>query len=144
MLGVVGGSLYAVMMVSALAVSWRRYARVRSNGNLLNAALLTWLVLLSTTESTPLEPNQPTILVYAAVIRMCLTEDSVNGADTSEDDDILQGIPKPAVLAAFTGGRPHVPLPGHPALQRAAQISAPSATVLAAYTARSFPSSRRG
>ncbi len=143
-LGVVGGSLYTVMMVSALVVSWRRYARVRSNGNLLNAALLTWLVLLSTTESTPLEPNQPTILVYAAVIRMCLTEDSVDGADTPEDDDILQGIPRPAVLADFATVRPRATLPGHAAFQRTAQVPASAAAMLATGSARLLPSSRRG
>ncbi len=154
-LGVVGGSLYAVMMVSALAVSWRRYARVRSNGNLLNAALLTWLVLLSTTESTPLEPNQPTILVYVAVIRMCLTQDSLDEADTSEDEHIIQGIPQPtATVPANAGGL--VFAPAATAANTAARTTTlwpclqthfrpeTGSPLLAARTARSSPGGRRG
>ena len=122
-LGVLGGSLYTVMMISALVVSWRRYLRVRSNGNLLNAALLTWLVLLSTTESTPLEPHQPTILVYAAVIRMCLTEDSQDMADAREEEDIIEGLPHPVSFAGAESA-------AHPRFARKGPLAIPPVTVL--------------
>lgn len=95
-LGVIGGALYTVMMVSALVVAWGRYRRERSSSNLLNAMLLTWLVLLNTSESAPLDPHMPTIMVYAAVLRMCLREGSVNTADPVPDRPIVEGLPTPA------------------------------------------------
>lgn len=117
-LGVIGGALYFAMMVSALVVSWRRYLHLRSSTNLLNAMLLTWLVLLSSSESTPLEPHMPTLLVYIAVVRMCLREGSVDTSDPDPDRPIVEGLDVPVLLAAPPAGTqatavPHVPSLGH-------------------------------
>lgn len=108
-LGVLGGALYFAVMVSALVVSWRRYLHLRSSTNLLNAMLLTWLVLLSSSESTPLEPHMPTVLVYIAVVRMCLRENSVDTSDPNPDRPIVEGLdppefldPSPSTTAATT------------------------------------------
>ncbi|GAA3755257.1 O-antigen ligase family protein [Terriglobus aquaticus] len=101
-LGVVGGALYLAIMVSALVVAWRRYLHLRSSSNLLNAMLLTWLVLLSSSESAPLDPHMPTMLVYIAVFRMCLREGSVDMADPEPDRPIVEGID----AATFTVTQP--------------------------------------
>lgn len=111
-LGIIGGSLYLVIMVSALVVAWRRYRRIPSSGNLLNAMLLTWLVLLNTSESAPLDPHMPTILVYAAVLRMCLREGSVDTADPVPDRHIVEGLAPPTSLPP-PSHRPQTPLQLH-------------------------------
>lgn len=94
--GVIGGALYLVIMVSALVIAWRRYRAARSAENLFSALLLTWIVLLSTAESAPLEPHLPTLLAYATVLRMCVRQ----GSEAEQDDadaPIVQGLPERAV-----------------------------------------------
>ena len=116
-LGVVGGALYLIIMVSALVMAWRRYLHLRSSTNLLNAMLLAWLVLLSLSESAPLEPHMPTILVYVTALRMCLREGSVDTSDPITDRPIVEGLDAtPALNIAqppTTQPVPHAPPLGH-------------------------------
>ncbi len=73
-LGWPGGLLYTATVLCAVSVAWRRYRRAYTPADLLNALLLTWMALLSTAESTPLEPHLPTLMAYVALVRMCLRQ----------------------------------------------------------------------
>lgn len=94
-LGVVGALLYAGMMLGALAESWRRYRRRGTETDLLPAMLLTWIVMISMSESAPLDPYLPSMLAYIAVVKMCLVE----GSEAESDDAlgpraIVSGLPR--------------------------------------------------
>ncbi len=91
-LGWPGGIFYAAILLSAVAMAWHRYRHGRTPADLLNALLLTWMALLSTSESTPLEPHLPTLMAYIALVRMCLAQPEPN-ADSSGDEPILEGLP---------------------------------------------------
>jgi exopolysaccharide production protein ExoQ len=73
-LGVFGALLYAAMVWSAVVVAWRRYFADNSAGSLLAAVLLTWLALEGLAESVPLDPYLPTLLAYACIAKMCMTD----------------------------------------------------------------------
>ncbi|SEF98280.1 O-antigen ligase [Bryocella elongata] len=93
-LGVVGALLYAGMMVGALVIAWKRYRRTRSESDMLPAVLLTWLVLTSLAESTPLDPYLPSMFVYISVVKMCMREGSEAESDLGlGPKDIIGGIP---------------------------------------------------
>jgi exopolysaccharide production protein ExoQ len=75
-LGVFGAALYAAMVWSAVVLAWRRYRADSSAGILFAAVLLTWLALEGLAESVPLDPYLPTLLAYACIAKMCMTESS--------------------------------------------------------------------
>ncbi len=109
-LGWPGGVLYAAILLSAVAIAWHRYRRQRTPADLLNALLLTWMALLSTAESTPLEPHLPTLLAYVALIRMCRTQPAP-GDDGTGDAPIVEGLHLPAATSVEPqqAQSPHLP-----------------------------------
>ena len=90
-LGVLGAALYAVMVLSAVVIAWRRYWHESSAGNLLAAVLLTWLALEGVAESVPLDPYLPTLLAYACIAKMCMVEGSEEGVVEE-----IEAAPEPA------------------------------------------------
>lgn len=90
-LGVVGCLLYGGMVLSACAVAWRRYRRHPSGDTLMPALLLSWLVLLGTTESIPIAPYLPSLIAYSCVVRMCLPDRAAHGRAGRLDD--IQTMP---------------------------------------------------
>ena len=96
-LGWPGGALFTAILLTGVFLAWHRYRAQRTPANLLNALLLTWMTLLGTAESTPLEPHLPTLMAYIALLRMCLAQPAP-GNDSSGDAPILEGplhIPAP-------------------------------------------------
>jgi len=75
-LGIFGAALYAAMVWSAVVMAWRRYRVDKSADSLFAAVLLTWLALEGLAESVPLDPYLPTLLAYACIAKMCMTETS--------------------------------------------------------------------
>ena len=90
-LGWPGGVLYTGILFAAVVLAWRRYRAGRTPGDLLNALLLTWMAMLSTAESTPLEPHLPTLMAYVALVRMCCTQ-TLPGAESTGDEPILERL----------------------------------------------------
>jgi exopolysaccharide production protein ExoQ len=80
-LGVIGAGLYAGMLFGALVVAWKRYRKTGAGEDLLPALLLSWMALISMTESIPLDPYLPTMLGYACIVKMCLAEGSEKESD---------------------------------------------------------------
>ena len=74
-LGLVGAFLYAAMLLGACATAWRRFYKSRNELALFPALLLTWLALLSLTESIPVAPCLPTLIAYACIVRLCVTDE---------------------------------------------------------------------
>jgi exopolysaccharide production protein ExoQ len=83
-LGWPGGLLYTATVLCAVSIAWRRYRQAYTPADLLNALLLTWMALLSTAESTPLEPHLPTLMAYVALLRMCLRQQPANEQNNGE------------------------------------------------------------
>ena len=75
-LGVIGAFLYACVLVGGCATAWQRYRARPNESSLLPALLLSWLVLLSLTESTPISPYLPTLIAYACIAKLCMQEGS--------------------------------------------------------------------
>lgn len=75
-LGVIGSFLYACTVVGGCFVGWRRFRRYPDEGSLLIALLLTWLALLSLSESIPIAPNLPTLIAYTCLVKLCMAEGS--------------------------------------------------------------------
>jgi exopolysaccharide production protein ExoQ len=92
-LGLVGVLLYAAAVWSGAVVAWRRYRAVPGAAALLPAILLTWLALTGVAESVPLDPYLPTMLAYACLVKMCLTEGSEAESDAGlEAGEIIGGL----------------------------------------------------
>ncbi len=83
------GILFTGILLTAVTLAWQRYRHARTPDDLLNAVLLTWMALLSTAESTPLEPHLPTLMAYIALLRMCLSQQHL---DYAPDDPIVEGL----------------------------------------------------
>ncbi len=75
-LGVVGAALYAFTLIGGCVVGWQRYRHRPSERTLLPPLLLTWLALLSLTESTPISPYLPTLIAYACIVKLAMEESS--------------------------------------------------------------------
>lgn len=95
-LGVAGALLYASVLLGGCISAWRRYLRHRSESNLLPAQLLTWLALLSMTESMPLSPYLPTMIAYSCLVKLCMREGSEADADTALGPGEILGPLPPA------------------------------------------------
>lgn len=90
-LGVVGAALYAFTLMGGCFVAWKRYRHRPSERTLLPPLLLTWLALLSLTESTPISPYLPTLIVYTCIVKLAMEEGS--------DDSVMPEITFGEVLA---------------------------------------------
>jgi exopolysaccharide production protein ExoQ len=73
-LGPVGCLLFTGTLFGACTVAWSRYRRQQGETALFSALLLTWLGLLSLTESVPLAPYLPTLIAYSCVVKMCMQD----------------------------------------------------------------------
>jgi O-antigen ligase len=82
-IGVFGALLYVAMVWSAVFIAWGRYRAGSTATSLLAAVLLTWLAFEGLAESVPLDPYLPTLLAYACIAKMCMTEKSE--AETIEE-----------------------------------------------------------
>lgn len=74
-LGIVGAVLYTGTLVGGCVVGWRRYREQRNETSLLPAMLLTWLALLSLSESIPVAPNLPALIAYTCLLKMGCQDD---------------------------------------------------------------------
>lgn len=86
-LGVVGAALYAFTLLGGCVLGWKRYRRRPSELTLLPPLLLTWLALLSLTESAPISPYLPTLIAYACIVKLAMEE----GSDEAITPAILAG-----------------------------------------------------
>lgn len=75
-LGVVGAALYAFTVIGGGVIGWKRYRHRPSERTLLPPLLLTWLALLSLTESAPVSPYLPTLIAYACIVKLAMEEGS--------------------------------------------------------------------
>ncbi|MES2393044.1 MAG: O-antigen ligase [Acidobacteriota bacterium] len=92
-LGLIGAALYIGMLFGAMVVAWKRYRRSNTEADLLPALLLTWIVLMSLTESIPLDPYLPSMLAYACIVKMCLAEGSEKESDVwLGPEEIVSGL----------------------------------------------------
>ncbi len=94
-LGVIGAVLYGFTLLGACVVAWQRYRRNNVETALLPALLLTWLGLLSLTESAPVSPYLPTLIVYSCIVKLAMEEGSdmsVSGALTASE--VLTVLPR--------------------------------------------------
>ena len=93
-LGIIGSFLYSCTLIGGCAVGWRRFWRRRDESSLLPALLLTWLALLSLTESTPVSPYLPTLIAYSCIVKLAMREGSEAEVDaTSAGNQLLLGLP---------------------------------------------------
>lgn len=93
-LGVIGSFLYASTLIGGCIVAWRRYRRRPDESSLLPALLLTWLVMLSLTESTPVSPYLPTLIAYSCIVKLCMVEGSESESDLRlEAGNIFSPLP---------------------------------------------------
>jgi exopolysaccharide production protein ExoQ len=102
-LGLVGAFLYLCMVLGACWTAWHRALVRNDRSTLVPALFLTWLVLLSFSESIPLAPNLPTLIAYAFVAKMCLAENS-GAADST-------AIAGNSARPRGSGFLPRVPVP---------------------------------
>ena len=79
-LGVVGAALYTSTLIGGCFVAWRRYRQRPSERTLLPPLLLTWLALLSLTESAPISPYLPTLIAYTCLVKLAMEEGSDDSA----------------------------------------------------------------
>ena len=86
-LGLVGCFLYVGMLLGALVVAWKRYKRRQESSALLPAILLSWLALLSLTESIPVAPCLPVLIAYTCVAKMCLTDEAEEHRSRNESGE---------------------------------------------------------
>ncbi len=94
-LGIVGAFLYACMLIGGCAIAWQRFRASPDGSTLLPALLLSWLVLLSLTESTPVSPYLPTLIAYACIAKLCMEEGSEAESDRAlAPGRILTGFPQ--------------------------------------------------
>ena len=98
-LGMVGAGLFTGTILGSCFVAWRRYRRQRTGLTLMPALLVSWLVLLSFTESIPVAPYLPTLLAYSCVLKMCMRENT----QVSEAGRVASSTP--AAFPASTGLR---------------------------------------
>ena len=103
-LGAVGSCLYACVLIGGCVVAWRRFRRSPDESALLPALLLTWLALLSLTESTPISPYLPTLIAYSCIVKLSMVE----GSEAEGDRDLGPG--------AIISGLPSVTRTGPPSL----------------------------
>lgn len=97
-LGVVGAVLYTGTLIGGCVVAWRRFRRRPDESSLLPALLLTWLALLSLTESVPVAPNLPTLIAYSCLVKLCMVEGSETELDLRlPPGRIISGLPLPAL-----------------------------------------------
>ncbi len=89
-LGAVGAVLYAFTVIGGCIIGWKRYRRRPSERTLLPPLLLTWLALLSLTESIPVSPYLPTLIAYACLVKLAMEEGS--------DDAVTPGMALGEVL----------------------------------------------
>ena len=95
-LGVVGSALYTFTLIGGCVVGWKRYKCQPSERSLLPPLLLTWLALLSLTESAPISPYLPTLIAYACIVKLAMepgSDDLVRAELTS--GEVLPVIPRP-------------------------------------------------
>lgn len=100
-LGLVGAALYTFTLIGGCALAWKRYRRKPSERTLLPPLLLTWLALLSLTESAPISPYLPTLIAYACIVKLAMEE----GSDESVAAEIASGEILP-VIPRLKRGRP--------------------------------------
>ena len=95
-LGVVGALLYASTLLGGCLVGWQRYRRNPRGETLLPPLLLTWLAILSVTESTPISPYLPTLIAYSCIVKLVMEENSdcLLSAD-SMAGELLPASPRP-------------------------------------------------
>lgn len=86
-LGVIGSFLYACTLIGGCVVAWKRYRRRPDESSLLPALLLTWLAILSLTESTPISPYLPTLIAYSCIVKLCMAE----GSEAESDAQLAPG-----------------------------------------------------
>ncbi len=86
-LGIVGAFLYACVLVGGCATAWQRFRAGPDESTLLPALLLSWLALLSLTESTPVSPYLPTLIAYACIAKLCMEA----GSEAESDQGLLPG-----------------------------------------------------
>ncbi len=97
-LGLVGAFLYTCTVVSGCVVAWRRYGAHSDESSLLPALLLSWLVLLSLSESIPIAPNLPTLIAYT-----CLRQGAPLSRERSDGaNDLFEAA---EILPMRTGAR---------------------------------------
>ena len=103
-LGVIGSLLYTAMLWGACAIAWVRNRREKTAESLFPAVLLTWISLTSFAESAPLDPYLPTLLAYACISKMAMTEGSESESDEGRDTRlIVGGGPVPVAEAGGVG-----------------------------------------
>ncbi len=105
-LGFVGAALYAFTLLGGCVVAWRRYRRNPTESTLLPALLLTWMALLSLTESAPISPYLPTLIAYSCIVKLAMEENS----DAAVSPEIAAGEVLPALPR--TKGRTTGLIPG--------------------------------
>lgn len=104
-LGGVGAGLYLCTLWGACAVAWRRYWRSRTAESFFPAALLSWIAILSLSESLPVMPYLPTLIAYACVVKMCLREGSDTEQSSEEHSLYNSRRSAPALLHAWSERR---------------------------------------
>lgn len=80
-LGVVGCLLYLAVVTRSCSLAWQRYCRRKSEVTLFPALLLSWLALLSCTESIPVAPHLPSLLAYSCIAKMCMADSEEESQD---------------------------------------------------------------
>ena len=107
-LGLVGAFLYAAMLLGACGTAWKRFYKSRNELALFPALLLTWLALLSLTESIPVAPCLPTLIAYACIVRLCISDEPKGKALA----DAVLKQPSPFSALRRVGHSPIPVLPG--------------------------------
>ena len=102
-LGAVGAFLYACALIGGSIVAWQRFRRSRDETALLPALLLTWLAMLSLTESAPVSPYLPTLIVYSCIAKLSMVEGSEGEQDRClAPHGIFSELPQSGSRSAFT------------------------------------------
>lgn len=107
-LGLVGAVLYGATLLGGCFIAWTRYRRHPTETALLPALLLTWLALLSLTESTPVTPYLPTLIAYACIVKLSMAEESESLLPAEiTAGEVLPRFPRPrrATAGSIYGGR---------------------------------------
>ena len=104
-LGVTGSLLYGGTLIGGCMVAWRRFRASPDETSLLPALLLTWVALLSLTESVPVAPYLPTLIAYSSLVKLCMVQGSEREVDRHlRPGEVLSRLPGRAEAAQHAMG----------------------------------------